>query len=299
MNKRQKNGPIKKLNLLRFILCYLLTSALSIIFILSRLLKLIPEPTFPSIDIIPGMADILPKIAKDNNIPLAIKIRACILIGLLIFTIVNLISHCVKVNLFHKEITKNDTDKEKNRHLEKKRNICILGIVFCLLYCLLILGDFFVTVLKITNMMQNQHFYNSLLTGSIIYALMPLAFLVISFTREITKCFFYDKIAEDKNSFAAKIYSTLANMEYITSALCFFWDIVNWDDIKNNKSQEYFALSDRINCESLTDNDVSIKQSDKPDIVGNHEKKPTEYTFTLFYFLPIKITKYETTSNTI
>jgi hypothetical protein len=246
---------------------------MSIIFILSKLLKLIPEPTLPSIEV-PGISNMIQE-NNDNNVSFIIKVRACILLVFFIFILTNLISHCVKINLFNKEIEKNKKDPEKIQNLKNKRNICIFGLVFCFSYCFLILADFLVSLLKITDIIQNQHFYNSLLTGSIIYALLPLAYLFVSITREITKCIFYKEIAEDKNSIPEKIYSSLANVEYITSIFCFFWDIINWNEIKSHQSHQYFNQNDRIVCKEVPDTDGHVKN----------------YKFTLFYFMPVEVTK--------
>ncbi len=275
INKWKKNGRIKKSGLFIFLFCYLLNSAFSIVFILSRLLKLIPEPTFP----FPGIGDfILIKPIENTGIPMIVKIRACILLGFLIFTLINIVAHSIKIHSFNEEIKNekktNEEQEGRNSNLKNKRNICIAGLIFSFIYCALIIGDFLATILKIKDIIKNQHFYNSLVVSSIIYALLPLTYLAISFTREIIKCFFYEKIAEDKNSFASKAYLSLSNIEYVTSIFCFFWDIVNWNEIKNHQSNEYFNSRDKI-------------------ILNEENDKVKEYSFTLFYFMPIKVTKHE------
>ena len=275
------SGPIKIIGLLQFIFGFLLPLAICIIFILSRLLKLIPEPTLPNIEI-PGMTDKMTKL--DEGVPLVIKIRMSILFIMFLLSMANCIAHFCKIKLLNDAIKK-CTKKEEISSAKRKKNIYIFGGLFCFLCCFLILTDFLVTILKITEIIKNQHFYNILLSCSIFYALMPLFDLVMFLIRESIKCIFYDKISKNKESWQAKIYSKLSNIDHVMGIFCFIVDRYNWQNIEKNVGSEF--LSEDYEVRYHSSNSI-----DPYDPKKNFDE-PEKYTFLLFYFIPIEVTKVE------
>ena len=278
--KWRVSGSIKAFGLCGLIFTLLLPISLCIVFILSRLLKLIPEPTFPEINI-PGMTD---KIAKlEEGVPLAIQIRMSILFIMFFLTLVNCVANFRKIKLFDDSIKQIKTENSSNA--KRKKNIYIFGAFFCFFCCLLVFADFLVTILKITDIIKNQHFYNILLSCSIFYALMPLLDLVMFIFRESIKCFCYDIISEKEESWQAKIYSRLSNIDHVTSIFCFVFDLMDWKEIKENRNNECLSADYIIQHNSSN----SINQCS----LNLKLNEPEKYTFLLFYCMPIEVSKIE------
>ena len=229
-----KFKSIKLFGLCELIFGFLLPLSLCIVFILSRLLKLIPEPTLPNIEI-PGITDKMTKL--DEGVPLVIKIRMSILCVMFLLAMANCIAHFCKIKLLNDAIKK-CTKEEERSSAKRKKNIYVFGGLFCFLCCFLIFTDFLVTILKITEIIKNQHFYNILLSCSIFYALMPLFDLVMFAAREFIKCICYDKISEKKDSWQAKIYSKLSNIDHVMGIFCFIMDLYNWKKIQKDVGSE-------------------------------------------------------------
>ncbi len=275
-----KFKSIKLLGLCELIFGFLLPLSLCIVFILSRLLKLIPEPTLPNIEI-PGITDKMTKL--DESVPLIIKIRLSILCVMFLLAMANCIANFYKIKLLNDAIKK--CKKEEMSSAKRKKNIYIFGGLFCFLCCFLIFADCLVTILKITDVIKNQHFYNILLSCSIFYALMPLFDLVMFVMREFIKCIYYDKISENKDSWQAKIYSKLSNIDHVMGIFCFIMDLYNWKNIERNIGSK--CLSEDYEVKHHSSNAID------PDDPKKNFDEPEKYTFLLFYFIPIEVTKVE------
>ncbi len=272
--KKGEEGKIKIFGLLAFLIIYVINGALSLLFLLSKILRIIPDTQTPDIHI-PG----LPQLTNDG-IPLIVKIRAFVLLAFFCIMIANIVSHIFKIKHLNdksKEVeSSGDSNEDKDRfkkNIQSKKRVCYFAIFVRVFYLVLIPLDFLALLLKAEDVISNQHFYRVLTLATIVYALMPLAYIALLIIKEVLRFNYYDLIEKEENIFPVKAYIAISNFYYCDSIFSFVFD--RMEKYEENTGR-YFDADDIITCEKS-----------KSDVKGN-EVNYLKYSFLFLGFLPLE-----------